>query len=180
MRYRQIHSRSLEDWQELYSGGILHILVGTATCGRAAGSMPVLQAFKGEIDRLGVAARVSEVGCMGLCSQEPLVVIIKPGDFSICYHHVTPLMVPRLVEGYVQGDDPCLELALGTVAGGGDEAIYIPELELFNHQSRVLLRNCGYNSPMEIGHYIACGGYRGLAKALEMEPAQIIKAIYKS
>ena len=59
---------------------------------------------------------------MGLCSYEPLVIIIKPGDFSVCYHHVTPQMVPQLVEGYVRGDDPCLDLALGTVAGGGEEA----------------------------------------------------------
>ena len=154
--------------------------MGTATCGRAAGSMAVLEAFRREIDRLGGEARVSEVGCMGLCSQEPLVIIVKPGDFAVCYHHVTPQMVPQLVEGYVKGDDPCLELALGTVAGGGDEAVYIPELELFNHQSRVLLRNCGYNSPLEIDHYIASGGYQGLAKALDMKPAQIIKELEKS
>jgi NADH-quinone oxidoreductase subunit F len=180
MIYGEIHGRSRRQWEALYSGKIIHILVGTATCGRAAGSMPVLEAFRREIDRLGGEARVSEVGCMGLCSQEPLVVIVKPGDFSVCYHHVTPRMVPQLVEGYVGGDDPCLELALGTVAGGGDEAVYIPELELFNHQSRVLLRNCGYNSPLDIDHYIACGGYAGLARALEMNPAQILNELKRS
>ena len=180
MIYGEIHRRSRKKWEALYSGEIIHILVGTATCGRAAGSMPVLEAFRREIDRLGGEAQVSEVGCMGLCSQEPLVVIVKPGDFSVCYHHVTPQMVPQLVEGYVRGDDPCLELALGTVAGGGDEAVYIPELELFNHQSRVLLRNCGYNSPLDIDHYIAGGGYAGLARALEMKPAQILYELKRS
>ncbi len=180
MIYSEIHRRSLKKWKELYSGEILHILVGTATCGRAAGSMAVLEAFRCEIKGLEAKVRVSEVGCMGLCSREPLVVIMKPGDFSVCYHHVTPRMVPQLVEGYIKGDDPCLELALGTVAGGGDEAVYIPELDLFNYQSRVLLRNCGYNSPLEIDHYVACGGYQGLVKALEMKPAQIIKELEKS
>jgi len=180
MIYGEIHRRSRKKWEALYSGEIIHILVGTATCGRAAGSMPVLEAFRREIDRLGGEAQVSEVGCMGLCSQEPLVVIVKPGDFSVCYHHVTPQMVPQLVEGYVRGDDPCLELALGTVAGGGDEAVYIPELELFNHQTRVLLRNCGYNSPLDIDHYIAGGGYAGLARALEMKPAQILYELKRS
>jgi len=52
------------------------------------------------------------------------------------------------VEGYLQGDDPCLELALGTLAGGDGEAAYIPELERFNHEQRLLLRNCGYLSPL--------------------------------
>jgi len=180
MTYNEIRERSRKKWQALYSGKTCHILVGTATCGRAAGSMAVLEAFRREIDRLGSEARVSEVGCMGLCSQEPLVVIVKPGDFAICYHHVTPRIVPQLVEGYVEGDNPCLELALGTVEGGGDAAVYIPELEQFNHQSRVLLRNCGYNSPLEIDHYIACGGYEGLAKALDLKPARIIKELNRS
>jgi NADH-quinone oxidoreductase subunit F len=180
MIYDEIHRRSRDKWEALYSGKNIHILVGTATCGRAAGSMAVLEAFRQEIDRLTVEARVSEVGCMGLCSQEPLVVIIKPGDFSVCYHHVTPQTVPQLMERYVCGEDPCLELALGTVAGGGGQAVFIPELEQFNYQSRELLRNCGYNSPLEINHYIASGGYRGLVKALDMEPTQIIKDLEKS
>ena len=180
MKYGEIHRRAREKWEALYSGEIIHILVGTATCGRAAGAMAVLEAFRRQIDGLGGGVRISEVGCMGLCSQEPLVVIVKPGDFSVCYHHVTPRMVSRLVEGYVRGNDPCLELALGTVSGGGDQAAYVPELELFNHQSRVLLRNCGYNSPLDIDHYIAGGGYAGLAGALEMKPARILNEIRRS
>ncbi len=180
MKHNTIRSLSQEKGQAPYSDKITHILVGTATCGRAAGSMAVLEAFKREIEGLEGKARTWEVGCMGLCSREPLVIIIKPGDFSVCYHQVTPQMVPQLVEGYVRGEDPCLELALGTVAGGGDEAVYIPELDLFNYQSRVLLRNCGYNSPLEIDHYIACGGYLGLAKALDLKPAQIIEELEKA
>ncbi len=163
-----------------YSDKITHILVGTATCGRAAGSMAVLKAIRREIEGLGDRVRLWEVGCMGLCSQEPLVVIIKSGDFSVCYHHVTPGMVPRLVEGYIRGDDPCLELALGTVAGGDGEAVHIPELDIFKYQSRVLLRNCGYISPLEIKHYLASGGYRGLANALKMQPDQVIREVGKS
>jgi len=180
MTYGAIHRRSREKWEALYSSGIIHILVGTATCGRAAGSMPVLEAFRRQIDGLGDGVRVSEVGCIGLCSQEPLVIIVKPGDFSVCYHHVTPRIVPQLVEGYVRGNDPCLDLALGTVSGGGDEAAFIPELELFHHQSRVLLRNCGYNSPQDIDHYIAGGGYAGLAAALGMKPSRILNEIKRS
>jgi len=180
MTPRRIDRLVRMDWQALYKGETTHILVGTATCGRAAGSMAVLEAFRREIAGLEGKVQVSEVGCMGLCSYEPLAVIIKPGDFSVCYHHVTPQVVPQLVEGYVRGDDPCLELALGTLEGGGEEAVYIPELDLFKHQERVLLRNCGYNSPLEISHYIASGGYRGLSMALKLKPAQILNELEKS
>ena len=89
---------------------------------------------------------------MGLCSYEPLVVIVKPGGLFRLLPSCHAADVPQLVESYVRGDDPCLDLALGTVASGGEEAVYIPELDLFKHQERVLLRNCGYNSPLEIDH----------------------------
>ena len=51
-----------QNWQSLYNGEIIHILVGTATCGRAAGSMAVLEALQHEIAGLEDKARVSEVG----------------------------------------------------------------------------------------------------------------------
>jgi NADH-quinone oxidoreductase subunit F len=87
---------------------------------------------------------------------------------------VTPDIVPRLVEGYVAGDDPCLELALGTLEGGGEETVYIPELPRFEHELRLILRRCGYIDPDNINHYIANGGYAGLEKALKMSPEEIV------
>jgi len=180
MTYDEVYGQSRARWDSFYNSEIPHILIGTATCGRAAGSMAVLEAFKREIGREKIQAQLTEVGCMGLCSYEPLVIIIKQGDFTVCYHHVTPQAVPQLIQGYVLGDDPCLELALGTVAGGDTEAVYIPELERFNHEMRFLLRNCGYTSPLEIDHYIACSGYKGLEKALRMKPATIIRVVEKS
>jgi NADH-quinone oxidoreductase subunit F len=180
MTFDEIYEKARKSWEHQYKGEITHILVGSATCGRAAGSVAVVEAFRRGIAGLQLPVRVSEVGCIGLCSHEPLVTIIKPGDFTICYHNVAAQDVQRLIEGYVKGDDPCFDLALGTVAGGGDEAAYIPELERFGHESRFLLRNCGYNSPLDIDHYIACGGYKGLTQALNSEPRQVIAEVEKS
>jgi NADH-quinone oxidoreductase subunit F len=180
MKLDEIRNSAQITFQSLYNGQNPHVLVGTATCGRAAGAMAVLEAFRREIADRNLNAGVSEVGCLGLCSEEPLVTIIKPGDFTVCYGRVISQVVPQLVEGYLQGDDPCLELALGTLAGGDGEAVYIPELERFNHEQRLLLRNCGYLSPLEIDHYIACGGYAGLRAALRLKPAQIIKELENS
>ena len=180
MSFEQIVRQAVANWESLYNGSIIHILVGTATCGRAAGSMAVLEALRHEIEGLDVRVAISEVGCMGLCSYEPLVTIIKPNDFAICYHHVTPQMVPQLVQGYVTGDDPCLDLALGTVTGGEHGAAFIPELERFAHEKRLLLRNSGYTSPLEIDHYLAHQGYNALAKALTMTPRKVIEEVEKA
>jgi NADH-quinone oxidoreductase subunit F len=180
MTFEQIQKQAKVDWDSLYHGEVPHILIGTATCGQAAGALPVVEAFSRELSRRNAQAKVSEVGCIGLCSLEPLVTIIKPDSFTVCYNNVTPQVVPTLVEGYIQNDDPCLDLALGTLGGGEGEAVYIPELSRFEHEHRLLLRNCGYIDPGNISHYIANGGYNSLVKALKMEPVAIIEEIKKS
>ena len=180
MTFEEVQKQAKSDWDSLYHGEVPHILIGTATCGRAAGALAVVEAFNKELARRSAQATVTEVGCIGLCSLEPLVTIIKPDSFTVCYNSVTPQMVPTLVEGYILGDDPCLELALGTVEGGEGEAVYIPEVPRFEHEYRLLLRNCGYISPANIGHYIASGGYSSLVEALKMESTAIVEEIKKS
>jgi NADH-quinone oxidoreductase subunit F len=180
MTFEQIQQKARTEWDSLYHGAVPHVLIGTATCGRAAGALPVVEAFHKELDRQNAKAVVTQVGCIGLCSFEPLVTIIKPDSFTVCYNNVTPQMVPTLVEGYVLGDDPCLDLALGTVEGGEGEAVIIPELTRFEHEVRLILRNCGYINPENINHYIANGGYSSLAKALTMEPEAIVAEIKDS
>jgi NADH-quinone oxidoreductase subunit F len=89
-------------------------------------------------------------------------------------------VVPRLVEGYLQEDDPCMELALGTLEGGDDTPPHIPELPRSEHELRLLLRNCGFIDPENINHYIALGGYSALTRALEMNSEDIVEEIKQS
>jgi NADH-quinone oxidoreductase subunit F len=180
MTFEEIQKQAKADWAAGYHGEVPHILIGTASCGRAAGALPVVEAFKSRLAKTNSAAKVIEVGCIGLCSLEPLVTIIKPDSFTVCYNNVTPQAVPTLVDGYVLGDDPCLDLALGTLDGGEGEAVSIPELSRFEHEHRLLLRNCGYVDPANINHYVATGGYSSLVKALKMAPDAIIEEIKKS
>jgi NADH-quinone oxidoreductase subunit F len=142
--------------------------------------MAVVEAFHAGLARNNAGARIIEVGCMGLCSLEPLVTIIKSGSFSVCYHRVTPQVVPQLIDGYVLDDDPDLDLALGTLQGGDGAAIYIPELERFEHEQRIIMSRCGYIDPEDIDHYIANGGYRALSEALLVPPEKIIEEVTRS
>jgi NADH-quinone oxidoreductase subunit F len=178
MTFKEIASNAKSEWEALQNGS--YILIGTATCGRAAGALDVVDAFNSGLARQGLQVPVIQVGCMGLCYAEPLVIICKPGSLRVVYSNVTPEIVPRLVEGYVGGDDPCLELALGTLEGGDREAVYIPELPRFEHELRVLLRRCGYSDPKNMNHYIANGGYGGLEKALNASAGKIIGELQKS
>ena len=180
MTFTQIYRQAKQEWEALYHGDAPVILIGTATCGRAAGAMSVVDAFHKELAGQGIKAPVIEVGCIGLCSLEPLVTIIKPDSFTICYHRVTPQMVPNLVSSYVAGDDPCLDIALGTVEFDEEKGASIPELPRFEYEKRLILRNSGYISPENINHYIAQGGYNNLEKVLAMPQDAIIGEIKNS
>jgi len=118
-------------------------------------------------------------GSVGFSNYEPLVIISKPDYPRICYGKVTPDMVTRLVEGYLVEDDPCMELALGTLEGDGGCGVapHIPELTRSEHEQRLLLRHCGFIDPENINHYIALGGYSALSKVLLMSPEQIVEEI---
>ena len=180
-RWEQLYAKAKEKWEELESSPI-HIRIGTPTCGRAAGALETLEALRERIDREGIEARVTEVGCLGLCFAEPLVVISRPetGIPPIVYKNVGYDEVQRLVEGFLLGDDPCLELALGTLELKEDGSPYIPELPRFEVEKRLVLKNCGYIDPEDIDHYLARGGYLSLRKALEMEPEEVIEEVKRA
>ena len=178
MTFEEITRKAKSEWEALQNGA--YVLIGTATCGRAAGALDVVDAFDREMARRGLEVPIVKVGCTGLCYADPFVTISKPASLRVAYANVTPETVSRLVEGYVAGDDPCLELALGTVEGGEGETIIIPELPRFERELRLILRHCGYIDPENINHYIANGGYYGLEKALKMLPEDIIGELKES
>jgi NADH-quinone oxidoreductase subunit F len=136
---QEMHNRALSAWKAATDGKRLRILIGTATCGRAAGALDVLKTIEQELAQREIDAIVTQVGCMGHCYAEPLVIIAKPGHPSICYGYVTPGIASRLVADYIEGDDPCLEFALGAL----EENELIPtifDLPRFKYETRVILK----------------------------------------
>ena len=77
------------------------IIVGMGTCGIAAGAREVLRAILKELAKRGIEANVTTVGCIGMCSEEPLVDIIRPGEPRVTYGHMTPEKVPTLIEEHL-------------------------------------------------------------------------------
>ena len=76
------------------------LLVSLGTCGIAAGTQPVLKAIRDEITerRLENAIEVSEVGCMGLCFAEPVIMLVdRDSGKRLIYGDVTPQQVPAIL-----------------------------------------------------------------------------------
>jgi len=160
----------------------VQILIGLGTCGIAAGGLATLEALQSELAAAQVDTDVVQVGCIGMCHNEPLVDIVKPGRPRISYGGVTPEVVAELVRDYIVGDDPRSDLAIATI----DDAPYgeIPswnDIPFYRGQVRRVLRNCGFVDPAKIEDYVVRGGYGALAKALsEMTPKQVIKEVKAS
>ncbi|MFW6125543.1 MAG: NADH-ubiquinone oxidoreductase-F iron-sulfur binding region domain-containing protein [Chloroflexota bacterium] len=177
--FNEIKERADAVWAELRHSGKPMITVGAATCGLAAGAMDVIQALRDEVSRQNVDCPVIEVGCMGHCYSEPDVTVYKPGYPPICYGNVNPVIAERLVKEVVCGDDLCLEFVLAAKEPND----LLPSFDDFprsQYERKIILKNCGEIDPEQIDHYIANGGYAGLAKALEMEPEAIIEEMKRS
>ena len=177
--FQEIKSRAQSQWRGLGDGGKPVIMVGTATCGRAAGALEVLRAIKGELKKHRLDYPVIEVGCMGHCYAEPIVTISKPGFPPISYGQVNPVIAERLVREFVLGDNPCLEFVLGAL----EENELVPSFSDFpraRFEQKTILKNCGYIDPEHIEHYIVNGGYSALVKALQLKPEEIIAQVKKS
>lgn len=178
---QKIRQEADSEWKTLNQGGKPRILVGSATCGRAAGALEVLKAFKRELAERKITAVLTEVGCVGLCYLEPIVGIQKSGYPLVLYQKVSPQKVTELVEKWLQGNDPCPEYALGKIEGESLNGIpNLFELPMLASQVRIVLKNCGFIDPKKIKEYIANKGYQGLEKALEMKPKEVIEELRRA
>ncbi len=155
------------------------IQVGTATCGRAAGALETLAAIREELDARDMAGRVVEVGCNGHCYAEPLVTIHKEGWPPILYGTVNPGIAKVLIQRFLGEDDPCFEYLLG----GLEPHEIVPALKDFPrsaHEHRSLLKHCGVIDPEDFDGAVRAGVYGGLARALRMDPEEVIEEIKRS
>jgi len=156
-----------------------YVLVGTATCGRAAGAMQIVETFRTEIEKHQLDVEVIEVGCMGHCYAEPMVIVAKPGFPRLCYGSVDEGIASRLVSDFLVGDDPCFDFATAALETND----FFPTFEDYPrgvYEQKVVLADCGFIDPENIDHYLARDGYSALAKALNGDPAAVVDEIKES
>ena len=152
------------------------IMVGTASCGIAAGALEVKEAFLKEIKKHKLQASVQEVGCMGYCYAEPIAIISKPGFPPLCYGNVDEGLVKLLVQSFLIEDDPCYEYALVALEPN-DIFPTFSDFPRGVYEHEIIMEHCGFIDPEEIDHYLVHDGYAALAKVLSQKPEEIIEII---
>lgn len=173
------------------------IMVGTATCGQAAGAGEVLQAVQEEVAKLGLRYTVAETGCIGWCCQEPLLDVWIPGRGRITYGRVKPGRARQIIRGIESGNLK-LEWALAWMPADenaltGNSTQYGPsnghfpgvpsyqQVPMFRGQMKIVGRNCGIIDPASLHEYAARGGYLALHRALvKMQPDEVIHEVLAS
>jgi len=173
---------ALRGWAEKRvssSGEMPEISIALGSCSLAVGAREVFRAADEVLRREGLQAQLRKTGCPGLCGDEVLVSIAKPGYPPITYRRMAPLSLQELVLDYLKGDDPRSDLALAA-----EEPLEgIPswkDLPFWAKQERQVLAHCGQIDPGSLAEYIIRDGYRGLAQALKLTPEEVIAEVAKS
>src|SRR3954471_10185394 len=128
-------------------------------------SQSVKDTLEQEVTRRGAKdhCQIKGVGCMGLCSEGPLVSTSN----GVLYKKVTAADSPAVLDSLAA--EPVSRLLCST------------EVPFFQRQQKIVLENSGVVDPERIEDYIAANGYSALIKALtEMSPREVTDEVTKS
>ena len=125
---------------------------------------------------------VVKTGCMGLCSQGPLVRVESKDEPPALYGGVTPKIACEIIEKHVPHCECSSTPDISPAHGAELEFHHISlDLPFFQKQKRVVLDGMGQIDPEKLEDYLAYGGFQSLAKVLrELTPGQVCDEILRS
>jgi formate dehydrogenase iron-sulfur subunit len=146
----------------------LRIFVPCDAAALGVGADDTAAAIAAEAARRGIDIALVRNGSRGLLWLEPLVEVEVAG-VRMAYGPVSAQQVAGLFDaGFVQGKPH--SLSLGATA----------DIPYFKNQQRLTFARVGITDPRSLADYIAHEGYRGLAAALTLPPADIVAAVTAS
>ncbi len=176
--------------------GLAEIRIGVGSCCIAGGSLDVRHALEEAVGEIDAPAVVRPVGCVGMCSQTPLVEVALPGQTPTVYagmraddaaavvkRHFRPRGVLRQMRAAV-GDaldslltdeswQPVTRYAIDLRDG--------PLCAFLGPQKHLATELYGTVSPLDLDGYLAHDGFAALRQCLtELSPHETIDAIGRS
>ncbi len=161
------------------------IFVGAGTCGLGAGAGETIKVVKEFLAARKIDAQVIPVGCIGLCSSEPILDVKIPGRKRISFEKVTGDKVEAILDSIfdekLPGQPVLGQLREQDDQKGWDNVNYLDEHRFFKPQRRIVLQDCGITNPESIEEYIARDGYKAYLNSLKIfSPAEVCDQIEKS
>ena len=154
-----------------------YILVCGGTGCESSNADLIYKNLQTEAKNFGVEDKVQIVktGCFGFCEKGPIVKVLPEDSF---YVEVKPEDAKDIIAEQVVKGREVQRLLYNKEKKSIED---VQEIQFYQKQKRIVLRNCGVINPENIEEYIARDGYLALEKALfEMTPEQIVDEIKKS
>ncbi len=153
------------------------VLCGGTGC-ISSNSLAIKAKFEKLIEEKGISDKVTvnQVGCFGFCSQGPFVKIF-PED--TLYRLVTEDDVEEIIEKDLIGGE-IVERLLFVDPATKAQVAKQDDINFYKKQVRIALHGCGQINPEEIDEALGAGAFQGLAKALKMDRADVIKEVLDS
>ncbi|MGA7293431.1 MAG: NuoF family protein [Terriglobales bacterium] len=172
---KQIADTELESQKRFKHRVNVCVAAGCVSCQ----SQAVNDALDTEITRRGwgVHCQAKGVGCMGLCSEGPLVSTRSPAPDSLSAHERSA--AETLYKGVAAADSA--EILDSLDGPPVSRLVCRTDIPFFQRQKKIVLENSGVIDPERIEDYIAADGYQALIKALtEMSPREVIDEMMTS
>ena len=157
-----------------------HVLVCGGTPCELGGCRAVKDRLIAEIARHGLAQeiRVLETGCLGPCSQGPIIIVYPEGTI---YANLTTEDVPVIVQEHLLKGRIVKNRVYTENREEVKSVVTFEPSNYFGLQERIVLRNCGRIDPDSIEEYIANEGYQALGKSVSaMQPQEVVGIIKDS
>ncbi len=158
--------------------GKRHIVLCGGTGCLSSRSDEITAEFNKLIAEKGLSDKVTvnQVGCFGFCSQGPFAKIY-PED--TLYRLVKVEDVAEIVEKDIVGGET-IERLLYVDPNTAEKVTKQDDINFYKKQVRIALHGCGSINPENINESLGAGAFKGLARALQMDRADVIKEVLDS
>ena len=153
------------------------VLCGGTGC-LSSNSKEIREKFEQIIEEKGLSDKftVNQVGCFGFCSQGPFVKIYPENTL---YRMVSLDDVEEIVEKDLMGGE-IVDRLLYVDPATHEKVASQEDINFYKKQVRIALHGCGRINPEDINEALGAGAFEGLAKALKMDRADVVKEILDS
>ena len=155
-----------------------HVVLCGGTGCLSSRSDEITAEFNRLIEEKGLTGKVTvnQAGCFGFCSQGPFVKIY-PED--TLYRLVQVEDVAEIVEKDLIGGE-IIDRLLYVDPNTAEKITKQEDINFYKKQVRISLHGCGSINPENIEESLGSGAFQGLARALQMDRADVIEEVLGS
>lgn len=113
---RKIKAQAKQETEARRSNEI-QVIIGMGTCGIAAGARDTMTAVLEELAKRSLqGVTVLQTGCIGMCTKEPLLDIVRPGEDRVTYGPVYAADVPRIIREHLVNGNIVEDLVVAKIS----------------------------------------------------------------